>query len=76
MMTQGTPGSDGRTTMTGKNDPDQMTDAERLDETAGILAAALQRLRTRARGGQEKREFSRDNCLEVPIETSPPAIDP
>ena len=62
--------------MTGENDPDQMTAAERLDETASILAAGLQRLGARARGARAEREICRDNCLEVPLETSPPAIDP
>ena len=46
-----------------------------LGEVAGILAGALLRLRGRRSGAANKREISRDNCLEGPRETSPDAID-
>ena len=59
--------------MTHAIDPDQMTGAERLDEVAKILATVLLRLRP---GRMKKRRISRDNCLEVSGEISPPAINP
>ena len=53
--------------------PDQMADGERLDEVAGVLATGLLRLRSCR---EEKREFFPDNCLAVPPDTSPHAMDP
>lgn len=45
---------------------DEMTDADRLDEIAAILAAG--HLRQRRRWAEERRN-STGNCLEVPAET-------
>ena len=60
--------------MTNGMDPDKMTEAERLDEVAQILAAGILRLRAKAGSPRKKRLFFRDNCLEVPAETVPHAI--
>jgi len=56
-------------------DPSRMTPAERLEEVAAILAAGLMRIMARSRVTSKKREISRDNCLDVPPETRPPAVD-
>ena len=55
---------------------DKMTAAQRLDEVAGILAAALLRLCAKHVSSLKKREISRDNSLGCPAETRPPAVDP
>lgn len=57
--------------MTNGMDPDKMTEAERLDEVSQLLANGLRRLRSNR---VKKRRFSRNNCLEVPLETVPHAI--
>ena len=49
---------------------------DELPEVAGILAAALLRLRTKHFGTSKKREISRDNPLGSPAETRPPAVNP
>ncbi len=61
--------------MTNTDDTDRMTDSERLEEVAALLALGLLRLQVRQAGGQKKREFFRDNGLAVPPETSPPVSD-
>ena len=55
--------------------PDQTTDGARLDEVANILATGLLRLRSRRLGREKEREFSSNNRLAVPPDTSPHAID-
>jgi len=62
--------------MTNITNPDQMTDDARLDEMAGILATGLLRLQSRRLGREKERAFSPDNCLAVPPDTSPHAMDP
>ena len=62
--------------MTNITNPEQMTDGARLDEVASILAMGLLRLRSRRLGREKEREFSPDNCLAVPPDTSPHATDP
>ena len=56
-------------------DADQMTDTQRLNEVAGILAGGLWRLLAKRAPASKKRAFCRDNRLEVSRETSPDAID-
>ena len=60
---------------TNRTDPSRMTPAERLDEVAMILAAATLRLWAKHVSASEKREISRDNCLDDPRETRPTAVD-
>jgi len=62
-------------TMADTHDADRMTDAQRLDEIAGILAGAILRLRAKHAAGPKKREISRDNSLGCPAETRPPAVN-
>ncbi len=57
------------------HDADQMTDTQRLNEAAGILAAGLRRLLTKRAPAPKKRAFCPDNRLEVSRETSPDAIN-
>ena len=60
---------------TNRTDPLRMTPAERLDEVATILGAAVLRVWTKHVSASEKREISRDNCLADPRETRPTAVD-
>jgi hypothetical protein len=62
-------------TMANAHDTDRMTDAQRLDEVAAILAQAFLRLRAKQLSGPKKREISRDNSLGCPAETRPPAVN-
>ena len=59
--------------MANTTDPNHMTDSNRLDEVAAILATGLRRLRARRR---KERAFSPDNCLGGAGETRPPAVNP
>jgi len=62
--------------MSNGTEPNSMTNGERLDEVAQVLAAGILRLRCEAGLPRKKREFCRDNCLEIPPETRPPAVEP
>lgn len=61
--------------MVDERDADQMTDAQRLDEVAGTLAAGLLRLLPKHAPVSEKREVLRDNLLGGADETRPPAVN-
>ena len=61
--------------MTNTTKSGQMTDGARLDEVANILATGLLRLRSRRFGCGKERGFFPDNCLAVPPDTSPHAMD-
>ncbi len=61
--------------MADAHDADRMTDAQRLDEVACILATGLLRLLAKHAAGPKKREISRDNSLGCPGETRPPAVN-
>ena len=60
--------------MSNGTEPASMTDNERLDEVARLFAAGMLRLRAKTGLPRKKRRFFRDNCLEVPVQTSPHAI--
>jgi hypothetical protein len=62
-------------TMADAHDTDRMTDAQRLDEVASILATGFLRLRAKHAAAPKKREISRDNSLGCPAETRPPAVN-
>ena len=53
-------------------DPEKMTSEERLEELAMLLATGLLRSGPKR---QEKGRIPPENRLELPAETSPPAID-
>ena len=61
--------------MADAHDTDRMTDAQRLDEVASILATGFLRLRAKQLSTPKKREISRDNSLGCPAETRPPAVN-
>ena len=64
---------DGKDVMMNGTDPEKMTAEQRLQELAMLLAPGLLRLWSKRR---EPRQSLSGNCLELPAETSPPAIDP
>ena len=57
------------------HDADRMTNAQRMDEIAAILAQAFLRLLAKHPAGPKKREISRDNSLGCPGETRLSAVN-